>query len=361
VTGPVSGQAEIPKSEIAKSKIANLKFEIIDTGPGIAPEEIDKVFEAFGQTETGRQTQEGTGLGLPISRKFVQLMGGDMTVQSEVGCGTVFTFGIQCDVVDSGDSRQSFNQPQDRFRSDNQVLALEPGPRSADGKPAFSGPCRMLIADDKATHRQLLRTLLLDIGRPNSGSPLPEFELREAQNGQEAIDIWQSWKPHLIWMDLRMPVLNGYEAIRHIKSSPKGKHTVVIIMSASVVDEDRLAEIAAGYDGFLQKPFLEHEVFDLLHTHLGVRFVYEERESGARNIERGANIEVLTPEALAALPKEIANELKQAANIVDINTAMRCIEKIRPHNTALADALTVLVNGYRFDVLQKWFEHVGTI
>ena len=173
--------------------IHTLLFEIEDTGAGIAPEELETLFEAFTQTESGRQSEEGTGLGLPISRKFVQLMGGDITASSQLGVGTVFKFNIVAETA-----REEELQPQQQVK---QVVGLEPN------QPNY----RILVVDDRWENRQIVLKLLEPIG----------FEVKEASNGKEAIDIWQEWQPHLIWMDMRMPVMNGYEATEYIKSQIK--------------------------------------------------------------------------------------------------------------------------------------------
>ncbi|NJO20416.1 MAG: PAS domain-containing protein, partial [Spirulinaceae cyanobacterium RM2_2_10] len=165
----------------ADNPSAQLNFSIADTGPGIAAYEIPTLFDAFVQTEAGRNSQQGTGLGLPISRKFVQLMGGDITVESVVGQGTTFDFSVRvvCAEGAAGDRRQPTRK----------VLGLVPG------QPTY----RILAVDDKWENRQLLVKLLSPLG----------LEVREAADGQEAIALWESWEPHLIWMDMRMPVLDG--------------------------------------------------------------------------------------------------------------------------------------------------------
>ncbi|RQH32894.1 response regulator, partial [Okeania hirsuta] len=176
---------------------ATIIFEVRDTGAGIAEAEMPKLFEAFVQTETGNNSQEGTGLGLPISRKFVNLMGGDITVNSQVGIGTTFRFDIQVDIVSKEDI-----ETQEHPRH---VIALKPN------QPRY----KILIVDDRPTNRLLLIKLLQPLG----------FELKEAENGKQAIEIWDEWQPNLIWMDMRMPVMDGYEATQIIKGTIKGNAT----------------------------------------------------------------------------------------------------------------------------------------
>ncbi len=304
----------------------SLLFEIEDSGPGIAAEEMDTMFEAFGQTETGRKAQEGTGLGLPISRKFVQLMGGDMQVKSDVGHGTLFTFDIQVQVVEAADIASHI--PTRR------VIALEPG------QPRY----RMLIVDDRRTNRQLVVKLLAPFG----------FDLREAANGQEAIEIWETWNPHLIWMDMRMPVLDGYEATKTIKNQPSTINhqpsTIIIALTASSLEEERAVALNAGCDDYLRKPFREAELFELMSKHIGVRFVYEEETPPSSIVNRQSSIEeVLTPGALVVLPAEWLATLKQGAEEVDVELLSAVIEQIRGHDPTLADALARLVEDFEYE------------
>lgn len=203
-----------------------------------------------------------------------------------------------------------------------------------------------MIVDARPDTRQLLVKLLHPFG----------FELREAENGQEALDIWSRWEPHLIWMDLRMPVMDGYQATHCIKSSSKGAQTIVIVMSASVIDDDRISVITAGCDDFLRKPFHENEIFDLLHKHLGVRFVYEDVEGYKARGEGQMVEDMLTAEALTALSEKVRRELHQAVENLDVTATHHSIERIRQQNVTLAEALADLVNGYRFDMLQKFLE-----
>lgn len=287
-----------------------IHFEIADTGAGIAPEEIDSLFEAFVQTSTGKQAQEGTGLGLPISRQFVQLMGGDMGVRSQVGKGTAFYFEIVVPRVEGADVES--NKPT------RQIIALEPN------QPRY----RILIVDDKPINRKLLIELLNPLG----------FELKEANNGQEAVDIFSEWEPHLIWMDMRMPVMDGYEATRAIKGTPKGETTKIIALTANVLEEEKAVVIEAGCDDFLRKPFRETEIFEMMSTHIGVSYVYEEerKTDEAEGIPSG---EVLTAEAIKALPGELIASLEEALLEGDLDSMTTITEEISTQNAPLAAAL----------------------
>lgn len=224
-----------------------LHFEVEDTGPGIAPDELDYLFEPFMQTEAGRRSQEGTGLGLPISYKFVQLMGGDITVESRPEAGSIFRFTVQAYRVQGSNKQGPLCH--------RQVIGLE------DGQSTY----RILVVEDKLENRQLLTELLQPIG----------FQVKSGANGQEAIDLWLQWSPHLIWMDLQMPILDGYEATKQIKAI--GQNTPVIIaLTGSVFEEERAVALAAGCDDFVRKPFRTEMIFEKMAEYLGVRYMYTE-------------------------------------------------------------------------------------
>lgn len=327
-----------------QSSIVNLQFEIQDTGSGIAADELDRLFEAFAQTESGRQSQEGTGLGLSISQKFVHLMGGDIAVKSEPGHGTIFTFEILTGLVEQATTNQQSSTTSKR------VIALE------SDQPRY----RILVVDDKADNRTLLVKLLLSVSSPDSG-----FEIREAGNGQEAVDTWQQWAPHLIWMDLRMPVMNGYEVVRiirehetHPSMSFRAGHTKIIVLSASSFEDDRTKALVMGCDDFLRKPFRDSEIFDLLRKHLGVRFVYEEKKPSTTDTRHLALDQVLKPEDLTALPDDLRTELRKIIQIADIQEALKLVERIRPQHESVAEGLTTLLHAYRFDILNALFENM---
>ncbi len=190
--------------------------------------------------------------------------------------------------------------------------------------------------DDKSLNRQLLIKLLNPLG----------FEIQEASNGQDAIALWDSWEPHLIWMDMRMPVMDGYEATKHIKSTTKGLATAVIALTASVLEEERAVVLSAGCDDFLRKPFREADIFEVMHKHIGVRYIYDEPTGSTQ--PKTAMENSLTLSALAALPTPLLANLEQAASFSDMATIDGYIDEIRSHNAALAEALATLANDFEY-------------
>jgi CheY-like chemotaxis protein len=175
------------------------------------------------------------------------------------------------------------------------------------------------------------------------------FEVRAVANGQEAIETWARWKPHLIWMDVRMPVMDGHEVVQHIKATAQGRSTVVIALTAAAFEEDRDTLLSEGCNDYVRKPFRERDIVDMLTKHLGVRFVYE---GAAEEIE--VTEDVLSPAALKSLPAEWVTRLHQAALQADAALVLGLIDQIREQNVTLADALMSLVHGFRFDIIVAW-------
>ncbi len=320
--GGILLQVEVRENDAlptADNNLRTIAFAVKDTGAGIAPQELETLFEAFTQTETGQKAQEGTGLGLPISRQFVQLMGGDLTVNSELGKGTTFKFDIRvAEVSPQHIERQS---PQRR------VIALEP-----------NQPCyRILIADDKPINRQLLIKLLSPLG----------FAVKEASNGKEAIEIWQQWKPNLIWMDMRMPVMDGYAATQTIKATTQGQATAVIALTASMFEEERAVVLSAGCDDFLRKPFRENDIFTAMEKHLGVKYLYEDLTA------QQANAPIEGDESLARkmelLPDELRHQLQTAIVTSDLAAIAQVTDRIKAEDLSLATTIEQCLKNFEYE------------
>ncbi|NET36110.1 MAG: response regulator, partial [Cyanothece sp. SIO1E1] len=327
-------KAESPQT--SNSSPHTLYFEVEDTGPGIAASELDTLFDPFVQVKTMPTSQEGTGLGLPISRQFVQLMGGDITVRSTPGQGTIFSFNIQAQPATTTDLQTQQRLPQ--------VIGL------ASGQPTY----RILVADDRPDNRQLLLKLLVPIG----------FEVHVAENGQAAIDVWQSWHPQLIWMDMRMPIMDGYEAtrqIRAIETSPAMSlspaisalhaRTIIIALTASAFEEERAIVLSAGCDDFVRKPFREEVIFEKIAEHLGVQYVYQEQtedKGPEEEILSAASSGLFNSSTLKIMPAEWINQLHQAASKGSDQEILRLVERIPASCVSLATVLTGLANNFQF-------------
>jgi PAS domain S-box-containing protein len=298
---------------------AFLRIEIEDTGPGISPDEQHKLFRQFEQTKTGQQAGTGTGLGLAISREFVRLMGGAITVSSQVGRGSVFVIQLP---LKEGDAQEIQTKETPR-----RVLRLRPG----------QATCRVLIADDIEDNRQLLAQLLGPVG----------FEIQLANNGAEAVQGFDRWRPQLILMDFRMPVMDGREAIRRIRAMPGGDATKIIAVTASAMDENRLELLKIGADDFISKPFREIELFQKIHTHLGVEYVYADTpvaEAAPEAVE-------LSPGSLAGWPEELLRPMREAVIRADLDQLLATIAAIEPRDPRMAQGLRRLAEEFQYQKL----------
>jgi PAS domain S-box-containing protein len=318
-----------------------LHFEVEDTGPGIAPEELEAIFEPFVQAAGGRdavptQAREGTGLGLSISRQFVRLMGGDLAASSELARGSLFQFDLPVRLAAAAKAEEA--------RPARRVLGLAPDQRAADGRPF-----RLLVVEDKETNRRLLVKLLESLG----------FEIQEAANGQQALEVWERWQPHLIWMDMRMPVMDGHEATQRIKATPQGQATIVVALTATAFEEDREQILLEGCDDFVRKPFRKDEIYDVLARHLGVEFLHEEAPAVAPPAGPAEPAYVPTAEALAALPAGWLADLQRATTKADLPLILRLADHIHAYDADLADGLADLARNYEYRKILTLIEQAG--
>ncbi len=330
----------------SQSRPLTLLFEIEDTGPGIATHELGQLFEPFFQAESGRASQEGTGLGLPISQQFIRLMGGEITVSSEVGVGTIFKFEIQVQVTTTEKSPS--------HNLDCSVMELAPG------QPTY----RILIVEDMPENRQLLVELLTPVG----------FKVQTAINGTEAISIWKTWQPHLIWMDMRMPGMDGYETTRQIralevdkalgKKNPSAQSadlvasppTTIIALTGSALEADQVRSLSSGCDDFVRKPFKAETIFHKMAEYLGVSYSYLE-EPTAVSQQSSPKQTPLTPADMKVMPEAWIEQLHQAATRVNAKLLLQLIEEIPVQHSILAKELTALVNQFAFESIVDLTRH----
>ncbi|MCX7680406.1 MAG: ATP-binding protein [Anaerolineae bacterium] len=309
----------------ADSVLRMLRFEVQDTGPGIPPSELGSIFEPFVRS-SDTSVEEGTGLGLAISREFAHTMGGELTaanVGGEPGHGALFTLELPVRLANEQEIAKLSSPTQ------GQKVRLAPAQRGPDGTPY-----RLLIADDVRETREVLVNLLGQLG----------FEVRAVINGREAIEMWREWRPHLIWMDMRMPVVDGYEAVRHIRAAPGGREVVIAGMTASPFDEDRQRMLVAGCDTVVRKPFRQQEIEEVTGRLLGMRFASE------GDAQPGAG-EPPAPLDLTGLPADWVAALRQAAIEADHDGILALAESIREQRPALAAALVTIAGDYNYEAI----------
>jgi CheY-like chemotaxis protein len=255
-------------------------------------------------------------------------MGGEIEVHSEINQGSLFKFDILVELVDVID--------QDRDSPHQRVVGLAPG--QAD--------VRIVIADDHAPSRSFLAKLLQATG----------FVVQEAVDGRQAIQIWEQWEPHLIWMDMRMPGMDGLEVVRYIRGKPGGQDTCIIALTATAFEEDRERIMEAGCDDYLRKPYREEEIFNLLVKHLDVRLTYEGVDKPPAPKTRQ---EAVRASDLAELPDELIAELKQATTTADMNQMLEVIDKISLYNADLAGLLRDLTLNFEYKQLLALISESG--
>ena len=295
-----------------------LRFEVEDSGSGIRPVDRERIFLSFVQLEKATLNDASTGLGLTISKQNVELMGGQIGVSGEFGKGSLFFFEIPVTL--------STHQLNNEANQNDKAIGL------VEGQPRY----RLLIAEDKLENRLLLSQLLKPFG----------FDIREAVNGAEAITVFDEWQPDLIWMDIRMPVMDGMEATKLIKAKIDGKKTKIIALTAHALEEERREILAAGCDDFIRKPFSENEIFSALSKHLGVKFSYAETSPKIKKQKEEINIA-----ALKQLPLDLQKELLQALEILNAEHCFQVIGQISEVNQKVAGQLRHLVEQKRFEKL----------
>jgi signal transduction histidine kinase/DNA-binding response OmpR family regulator len=306
-----------------------LIVEVEDTGSGMAGDELEKAFQYFEQTASGKRAQTGSGLGLSISREYARMMGGDITVTSSVGKGSTFCVEIGVKVAGESD-----------FTETAKPLLV------AGLKPGQTIP-RILVVDDKTENRTALVKLLEMTG----------FNVWEASNGLEAVERFEQWRPHLIWMDIRMPVMDGLEATRRIKATEAGKSVIIAALTASAWVEEREPILAAGCDELVLKPYREQDIFDVMAKHLGVEYLYE---TEAPSETAGGSETELTPgQVSAALTDHMCKELHSAVLRLNIAQTVEVIDRVALRDAAVGAVLKKLANNLEYERLLALTENTG--
>ncbi|TVQ21845.1 MAG: PAS domain S-box protein [Leptolyngbya sp. DLM2.Bin15] len=303
----------------------HLCIHVIDTGCGIAPADQATLFDAFSQGEAGRKSRMGTGLGLTISHEFVRLMGGSLTLESEVGRGSCFCLTIPV--------QSASPAPEPEAIASRTIIGLEPG------QPRY----RILVVDDNPINRILLLQYLSVL----------DLEMQEASHGEEAVQIWQAWQPHAIFMDVRMPVLDGYGATRRIRALEQEQaisdRTIIIGISATGIDDHQHLTQASGCNAFLPKPFTEASLFGLLQQHLSLRYRYSEEQPSLDDHHPWMPDHLIA--SLCRLDPAILLDLDYALMLGDVVSIRQVVDAIKPDHADLAQALGRMVEQFEYEML----------
>jgi CheY-like chemotaxis protein/nitrogen-specific signal transduction histidine kinase len=306
-----------------------LILQVTDTGLGIAPENIEKIFEPFFQQSDHTRSTDGTGLGLALVKQYVTAMEGSISVNSILGQGTTFQ-------IDLPYESAQVAEIEERVPDHQVVIGL------AADQPRY----KILIVEDNPDSRSLLEQMLAQVG----------FTTKTAINGQEAVDIHAAWDPDLIWMDIRMPVMNGLEATRRIRERETGvdgsdgpEKTIIIALTASVFEDATEEIMTSGFDDFMRKPFTVAELFECMARHLNIQYIYRisrDTDTLAKTAEGAVE---LTANDLQGLSTEWLENMRQAVLRGRLRQMLALIEEIRQSHSRLADTLTNLVKNFRIE------------
>ncbi len=294
-------------------------LEIVDTGSGISDQDQQRLFKPFEQLPEGK-TQVGTGLGLSIVQHFIRLMDGKIVVESSLGKGSQFHVEIPLNEADEEEIGRLAGKRH------GEVSGLAPGQKSY----------RILIAEDQRDNQFLLVKLMTQVG----------MQVKVAENGEECVEIFKKWKPDLIWMDRRMPVMDGIEATRRIRRLRGGKKVKIVAVTASAFKEQEPEMLDAGMDDYIRKPFLFGEIYDSLAQQLGVQFTYHKDENAPKIVRQ-----VLTTKNMLAVTDEQREALRLAVVSLDRQNIDSVIKRIAKDSADLGQVLSQLADEFDYPTI----------
>jgi len=308
------------------SAYVSLNFEVEDTGIGISAKELPLIFSAF--VQAGNQaSQNGTGLGLAISHQYIDLMQGTISVTSELGKGSLFKLGLPVQKVDEK------MIPSLNSESSNRIIGLTPD--------SLKKQYRILIVEDQFENRLLLQRLLENVG----------YQVQHAVNGQEGVEKFSLWKPDFIWMDRRMPVMGGIEAIQKIRAHPDGDKVKIVAVTASVFDQERQILLESGASEIVNKPYTHDEIFSCMAKYLDVKYIYADENNHQDKSQKNTQATDISQQQLNSIPAQLLTELQNAAISLDVEHSIIAIKKITSIDQELAVKLQQLVETFEFKTL----------
>ena len=303
-----------------QNAISHLMIEVEDTGPGIATKDQQRIFDPF--VQLGDQgDSKGTGLGLTITKQFVELMGGQLLLESTPGKGSLFRIDLPLKEAKKEEIAGKLDTAH------GAVLGLAPN------QPAY----RVLIVEDQTENQLLLSQLMEAVG----------IESKIAKDGLEGVELFKAWKPHLIWMDRRMPHMDGIEASKAIRQLPDSQEVKIVAVTASAFMEQRDEMLQSGMDDFVRKPYRASEIYDCMARLLGVKFLYESADTPEEAVQ------VLTQDMMDVLSDTLRNDFKAALEILDSKRIAQVLEEIAQTDPRLCNSLQPLVDNFDYPTILK--------
>lgn len=315
-------------SKYLGNDIARVYFEVSDTGFGISEAEQQKIFEPFHQTHGHSTAIEGTGLGLAITDKFIRMMDGRIDVESEVGKGSTFTVELNLPVL------PALSEPTSELNQ-RTVRCLAEGQEHT----------KVLIVEDHAHNRALLQRVMEGAG----------FDVKVAENGQIAVDVATEFRPDFVWMDMRLPIMNGMTATKIIKQLDAAYNPVIVALTTSLADGEDVKAIEFGCEEVMLKPFRETDLFTKMAELLNIEFIYHD------NLENDDVTAISTEQIISELKSLNSDQQLRLNNAIlelDVEQALSLLDQYFETGNDLHNTIGSMIKEYQFDELNDMLEQV---
>ncbi|HJX64869.1 MAG TPA: ATP-binding protein, partial [Polyangia bacterium] len=311
------------RGERAADGAWRLLVDVEDTGPGIPAVDQGRIFDAFVQASAGAHAGGGAGLGLAITREYVRLMGGTISVDSQLGRGSCFHVALR---LEEGDAALAAGRGSAR-----RVVGIR------SGQAAF----RVLLAGEAGDSPEPLAPILASVG----------FETRQAVLVDEVVSVLEQWSAHVVFVEVGTHSQRGFALIEQVKASPRGRRTPVVALVGRGDEAVRAQTLAAGADDVVGVPLREPEVFEKLWACLGVEYVYFRQDAASRSVAGGPLTLRSLRAVLCVAPAELTNELRDATTAGDFDRMLMLIDRISAHDAPAGAALRALADGFEYQQL----------
>lgn len=332
----IAKEKPVEQEGLSQVPTYKIRFQVEDTGVGMNSAELDKIFLPFEQAGSARKQSEGTGLGLSISQKIVGMMGSNLVVESQVGKGTIFAFEVDIDEA-------------------KEWINVSKTIREGTITGYSNEKQRILVVDDVYENRSVLVSLLEPIG----------FEVMEAENGKDGLAKAIECRPNLIFTDIAMPLMDGYEMIQNLRNLPDFEYLKVIVLSASVFEDDKQQSLDAGANDFLPKPIQVPDLLDSLQKHLDLKWIYEEDslDAFAPQVSKVSGLKnncIFDEQKIIPPPTEeliLLQELALKGRIKNIQKQLEQIEQMDEKFIPFVQHVNQLTQSFQIEKIKIFIEH----